>query len=160
METEVRFDLYIQHEENNDNSAECAEFVKMQKNLCKKLHIELPPFNDTESVMDCPDNETAKKAHAFFVEIQKSELGQKIKLDVGDIGVYIENITSNFPILKYISYGYFISIEQTMKGSMGIARVKKLMKIVNNYRDLPAKQAIWQCQKELIASGFEGNARY
>jgi hypothetical protein len=62
----------------------------------------------------------------------------------------------DLPLLKYVGF------EVKPDRFSGAAAPKEVFKILNRYTQYTTsrKQAIWNCQKELIDAGFEGNAKW
>jgi hypothetical protein len=100
-----------------------------------------------------PSFESAEKARPYFDQLcnkySKSQFYATVALD-------IYSLSSHTPLLKYVSY-----VCQHPASRVWISEHRKLADIINGCREIrPIKKALWQCQKEMIDAGYEGNATW
>jgi hypothetical protein len=63
--------------------------------------------------------------------------------------IFVHAFESNTPLLKYLPYDVDFEYDD------------KLEQIFVKFKDVkPLKKAIWECQKEMIDAGYEGNAKW
>jgi hypothetical protein len=76
----------------------------------------------------------------------------------GTMSIVVYSFDSDTPLLKFLPYQVYFVDDSHLGGNAPNATLNG---IFNRCRQIePLKKAFWACQHELIANGFEGNAKY
>jgi hypothetical protein len=103
-----------------------------------------------------PSLDAAEKARPYFNGLVQRYSGKGLRS-----GVYIRlySITTTEPLLKYIAYVFKYPDSAII--FYPSSKYGDLRAIIRKCREItPIKTALWQCQKDMIEYGFEGNARF